>query len=265
MFPGELLNDYFCLRQIMLKGMHITGIIPARYGSTRFPGKPLALLGDRTVIRWVYESAAASFDHIAVATDDERIAEEVALFGGNCIMTRDDHPSGTDRCLEAIEYLEKNFSIRSDIVVNVQGDEPMIQNREINQLISCFEDEEAEIATLVHEMGPHDNPSDTGTVKVVVDQKQRALYFSRSVIPFLRDPDHGHPYLRHIGLYGFRRKTLETICNFERSQLEKAESLEQLRWLENGISIHTRKVHHTGHGIDTPEDLEKVKQLLGLQ
>lgn len=254
----------------MLNNQRITGIIPARYASTRFPGKPLAMLGEKPMVQWVYEGCKDVFDQIAVATDDRRIAEAVEKFGGQCIMTSASHRTGTERCLEAVQKLARQ-GVVSDIVVNVQGDEPFIRKEQILELLDCFTEEEAKIGTLRREMAEDEDPDDPNTVKLVTDLTGRALYFSRSPVPFFRDRQKtaadtlgttAH-YLKHIGLYAFRANALEQICQLPPSPLEQAESLEQLRWMENGFVIHTRPTAYPSMGVDTPQDLEKLRAKLG--
>lgn len=243
-----------------MKKQRITGIIPARYASTRFPGKPLAMLGDKPMVQWVYEGSRDIFDHIAIATDDRRIADAVERFGGHCIMTSPDHGTGTERCLEAVQGLARQ-GIVSDIVVNIQGDEPFIRQEQIRELLDCFSDEAVEIGTLRRELSVEEDPEDPNIVKVVTDQSGRALYFSRFPIPFFRDGKKSATATctKHIGLYAFRTSTLEQICKLPPSPLEQAESLEQLRWMENGFAIHTRPTAYISMGVDTPEDLEKLR------
>ena len=246
----------------MLKHQIITGIIPARYASSRFPGKPLAMLGDKPMVQWVYEGCKDSFDRIAVATDDRRIADAVEQFGGRCIMTSPDHRTGTERCLEAVQQMDQLHGFQSDIVVNIQGDEPFIRPEQIRELLGCFESEGVEIGTLFRELSPAENPGDPNIVKVVSDHNGKALYFSRSPIPFFRDGKQPGPqhYMKHIGLYAFRKTTLEKICQLAPSALEQAESLEQLRWMENGFSIHTHPTAYISMGVDTPGDLERLRE-----
>ena len=248
----------------MLKKQRITGIIPARYASVRFPGKPLKILGGKPMVQWVYEGCADSFDHLTVATDDQRIADAVSNFGGNFLMTSASHRTGTERCLEAVQLLKKK-GISSDIVVNVQGDEPFIRTEQIEELLGCFDHEDAEIGTLYSILEPGEDPHDPNIVKVIADQAGRAIYFSRSPIPYFRNnaADKKGTYLKHIGLYGYRADTLEKICALPPSSLETAESLEQLRWLENGYHIFIRHTRYQSRGVDTPEDLERLRSQIG--
>ena len=246
--------------------MKIQAIIPARYASTRFPGKPLALLGGKEIIQHVYERAAEVFEEVWVATDDERIAAVVERFGGKCVMTSAAHKSGTDRCREAMH----NTGLHPDIVVNIQGDEPFVRPEQLRELYRCFEDESTQIATLVKPFTPEmglkalKNPN---SPKVVVGLQQQALYFSRSVIPYLRNvPEEQwlsrHTFYKHIGLYAYRAEMLDQITDLRQSPLELAESLEQLRWLEAGLNIRVGFTNHETIGIDTPEDLRKAEEFL---
>jgi 3-deoxy-manno-octulosonate cytidylyltransferase (CMP-KDO synthetase) len=242
--------------------MNILGIIPSRYASTRFPGKPLADIDGKTMIRRVYEQAikARSFSKIIVATDDLRILEHVESFGGNVMMTSGKHASGTDRCGEVNQTLPDDY----DIAVNIQGDEPFIQPGQLEKLITAFTDQEIQIATLAIRMKNEEDILNTNIVKVVfgkINEKgspASALYFSRSAIPCNRDEDPETVYYKHIGIYAFRTDTLEHIITLPQGRLEKAESLEQLRWLENGFKIHVVETDMDTTGIDTPEDLNKI-------
>lgn len=239
------------------------GIIPARYASTRFPGKPLAILGGKTVIERVYTQVADALDDAYVATDDTRIFDTVTGFGGKAVMTRTDHKSGTDRIEEAVEKIGGQW----DVVVNVQGDEPFIQRSQIDTLCHCFDDEDTQIATLgkpFDSMEAVDNPN---SPKIVTDLRGYALYFSRSVIPYVRGRDHdewlGHyPYLKHLGIYAYRREVLEAVTRLPQSPLELAESLEQLRWLQHGYKIKVGTTDVETIGIDTPDDLARAEAFL---
>ena len=241
-------------------------IIPARYSSSRFPGKPLVDIGGKTMIQRVYEQASKALPDVYVATDDQRIFEAVTAFGGKAIMTSDQHKSGTDRCYEAFTKLEEWF----DVVINVQGDEPFIQPEQIIALQKCFDEPETQIATLAKEITEKDgfdflnNPNNP---KLVVNSRNEAMYFSRSIIPFYRGSETvdwitRHTYLKHVGIYAYRADILHDLTLLEQSPLEIAESLEQLRWLENGYRIMVGFTDVETVGIDTPEDLEKVKGLL---
>ena len=246
--------------------MKFLGIIPARYASTRFPAKPLAMLGGKAVVQRVYEQVVASLDETYVATDDERIAETVRAFGGKVVMTSVHHKSGTDRCYEAYAKIGGGF----DIVVNIQGDEPFIQPSQLNALKECFGDPATQIATLVKPFPaetPYETLANPNSPKVVTDKEMNALYFSRSVIPYLRNVDkakwaQAHTYYKHIGLYAYRAEVLKRITTLPQSPLEIAESLEQLRWLENGYTIKVGITHAETIGIDTPEDLKRAEIFL---
>ncbi len=246
--------------------MKVVAIIPARYASTRFPAKPLAMLGGMTVIERVYRQVSAVVDHCIVATDDERILSCVESFAGRAIMTSKDHKSGTDRCYEAFT----KSGIEADIILNVQGDEPFITAEQINSLISCFNAAEVDIATLVKPFSADDDIAkleNPNSPKVVVDKRGRALYFSRSVIPYIRGEERQewlkhHKFYKHIGMYGFRTKALAAVTALPQSSLEIAESLEQLRWLENGYTIGVAETYIETIGIDTPDDLAAAEEYL---
>lgn len=246
--------------------MKFLGIIPARYASTRFPAKPLAILGGKPVIQQVYEQVTSVLPDAVVATDDERIAEVVRSFGGNVVMTSTEHRSGTDRCYEALTKTPGEF----DVVINIQGDEPFIQASQLQSVMDCFKDEETQIATLVKPFTPadgYDALENVNSPKVVINKNSQALYFSRSIIPFTRNKDRkewlaGHTYYKHIGLYAYRTEVLREITSLPQSSLELAESLEQLRWLENGYVIKVGLTQVETIGIDTPQDLEKAEEFL---
>ena len=243
--------------------MKLIGIIPARYASTRFPGKPLAILGGKTVIERVYEKVSSVLSDCYVATDDQRIADAVVAFGGRVVMTSADHKSGTDRIAEAIEKIGGDF----DVVVNVQGDEPFIHPEQIVTLCHCFDDPETQIATLGKPFESIEAAENPNSPKIVVDNRGFALYFSRSIIPYVRGVDRQewldhYPFLKHLGLYAYRREVLLAVTRLPQSSLEKAESLEQLRWLQNGYRIRVGITHQETVGIDTPEDLERAEKYL---
>lgn len=246
--------------------MKFLGIIPARYASTRFPAKPLALLGGKTVIQRVYEQVAGVLDDAYVATDDERIEAAVKAFGGKVVMTSVDHKSGTDRCYEACCKIGGGF----DVVVNIQGDEPFIQPSQLMAVKACFDDATTQIATLVKPFSSDDAFAaleNVNSPKVVLNTNMNALYFSRSIIPYQRNADKNdwlknHVYYKHIGLYAYRTEVLKEITSLPQSSLEVAESLEQLRWLENGYTIKVGISEVETIGIDTPEDLERAEQFL---
>jgi len=239
-------------------------LIPARFGSTRFPGKPLADLGGKTMIRRVYEQASKVLNTVYVATDDDRIAVEVKSWGGRVVMTSDQHQSGTDRCQEALQLASKIEGRTFEVVVNVQGDEPFIAPEMIELLCGCFDNAKTDIATLVKPITSNQMVFDPNKPKVVVNASDEAVYFSRSPIPYLRGVANDqwhivHTFFQHIGLYAYRAKVLNEITQLPQSSLELAESLEQLRWIENGYTIAVRQTEHESIGIDTPEDLENLR------
>jgi 3-deoxy-manno-octulosonate cytidylyltransferase (CMP-KDO synthetase) len=245
-------------------GYHLTGIIPARYASTRFPGKPLAEVAGKPMIQRVYEQASLILDVVFVATDDSRIYDSVIRFGGRAVMTSSSHRSGTDRCAEAVKKITDEKGISTDVVVNIQGDEPFIRPEQIELLISCFSDKTVEIATLIRRVSPGEDLANPNHPKVIIDTSGNAIYFSRSIIPFFRDAPINdwtkvHQYYKHLGLYAYRAGTLNKITALPGSLLEKAESLEQNRWLENGYRIRTALTEWESICIDTPEDLEKAE------
>jgi 3-deoxy-manno-octulosonate cytidylyltransferase (CMP-KDO synthetase) len=244
--------------------MNFLGIIPSRYASTRFPGKPLVDMDGKTMIQRVYEQALPAVDKLYVATDDERIAEAVQRFGGNVLLTSEKHNSGTDRCYEAYCKVGEG---EDTVVVNIQGDEPFIRSEQLELLKSCFSESDTQIATLVK---PFDKDGDfeqtlfnPNSPKVVLNSRNEAMYFSRSVIPYIRGRHHSqwlrtHTFYKHIGLYAYRADVLKEITTLPPSSLETAESLEQLRWLQNGYRIKTAITTLETIGIDTPADLEKA-------
>lgn len=260
----------FCIPIIFnlyYKDMKFIGIIPARYASTRFPAKPLAMLGGKPVIQRVYEQVNGVLDEAVVATDDQRIYDAVKAFGGKVVMTSTEHRSGTDRCYEA---LTKVGADKFDVVVNIQGDEPFIQPQQLYAVRDCFDDASVDIATLVKPFTSADGYKvleNANSPKVVVNKRMEALYFSRSIIPYMRGKDReewipNHTYYKHIGLYAYRANVLKEITSLPQGELEKVESLEQLRWLENGYKIKVGISQIETIGIDTPEDLQKAEKFL---
>lgn len=249
--------------------MNFIGIIPARFASTRFPGKPLVDMAGKPMIQRVYEQVQGLLDAVYVATDDKRIYDTVIDFGGKVVMTAETHQSGTDRCYEAyykIRSEQREVSSEQDIVINIQGDEPFIQAAQIEALKACFDDKNTQLATLVKAFTEEDgfdalfNPN---SPKVVLNQNSEAMYFSRSIIPYKRGAAHtewlkSHTYYKHIGLYAYRAEVLKEITALPQSPLELVESLEQLRWLENGYKIKVGITTQETIGIDTPEDMEKA-------
>jgi len=240
--------------------MKYVGIIPARFASSRFPGKPLTVIEGKTMIHRVYEQASKSkiLSEVIVATDDERIVKEVNRFGGQVMMTSSAHKSGTDRCAELIE---KEHSW--DVVLNIQGDEPYIQPEQIDLLCNCFQSTAVQIATLIKQINSTEELFNVNTPKVIFNSNKEALYFSRTPIPYCRDQekDHwlkSHTYYKHIGIYAYRSDVLKAISRLKPSSLELAESLEQLRWLENGYKVHVEITQLESIAIDSPEDLIKL-------
>ena len=243
--------------------MTFTAIIPARYASTRFPGKPLAVLGGKTVIQRVYEQVKSVLSDVYVATDDERIFSCVESFGGKAVMTRKDHQSGTDRIQEAVE----KTATQADVIIHVQGDEPCIQPSQIQTLMQLFDDPSTQIGTLGKLFESIEAVENPNSPKIVTDMKGFALYFSRSVIPYIRGKERQdwfseYPFLKHLGVYAYRREVLSEVTKLPQSSLEKAESLEQLRWLQNGYRIRVGMTDVETVGIDTPEDLQRTEEFL---
>ena len=243
--------------------MKFIGLIPARYASTRFPGKPLALLNGKPVIQHVYEQAAKVLDAVYVATDDERIYNKVLAFGGKAVMTSTEHHSGTDRIEEALEKVGGDF----DVVVNIQGDEPFIAQSQVETLCQCFVDKATQIATLGKPFECIEAAENPNSPKIVVDNRGYALYFSRSIIPFVRGTERQdwlskYPFLKHLGIYAYRTNVLKEITKLPQSSLELAESLEQLRWLQNGYRIKVGLTDVETVGIDTPDDLQRAEEFI---
>ena len=246
--------------------MKFVGIIPARYASTRFPGKPLADILGQPMIQRVYERASQVLDTVVVATDDQRIYDAVVQFGGRVVMTSENHKTGTDRCYEALTKLPETY----DVVINIQGDEPFIAIEQIEALKNCFVSDQIQLATLVKPFDANtsiDELENPNTPKVILSQAGEAICFSRSVIPYLRGVEKSqwaaaHTYYKHIGIYAYRTDILAQITKMTQTPIEKAESLEQLRWLENGLHIHVAITHSDNHSIDTPEDLQRVVALM---
>lgn len=249
--------------------MRCVAIIPARYASTRFPGKPLALLHHKPLIWHVYERVKQVIDNVYVATDDERIYDAVTVRGGKALMTIQPHKSGTDRCYEAYTLLDEEY----DVVLNIQGDEPFVCREQLEALIACFADPKTTIATLVKPFSTEaswEELASPNTPKVVVNKRMEALYFSRSVVPYLRGVDRRqwtsqHTFFQHIGMYAFKSEVLRELTQLPVSELESCESLEQLRWIENGYSIKVGITHYESIGIDTPDDLEHANSILAAE
>ena len=243
--------------------MKIVGIIPARYGSSRFPGKPLAMIKGKTMIQRVCEQAWKSkLDDVVVATDDISIADEVLKFGGKYVMTDPRHQSGTDRCCEALEILEEQY----DAVINIQGDEPFIDPQHINLLVDMISCDDTQLASLVKRIDDEEDLFGSNKVKVVMDKTGNALYFSRNPIPYMRNVAHEKwlqkgCFFQHLGIYAYKAATLRQIATMQPTALELAESLEQLRWLENGLAIRMAVVEADSLAIDSPADLAKAIEM----
>ena len=243
--------------------MKVIGIIPARYASSRFPGKPLVDLKGKSMIQRVYEGAKRStlLAEVIIATDDSRIYDEVVRFGGKVKMTSENHPSGTDRCGEVAKTIQD-----ADVVINIQGDEPLVDYRQLDTLIQAFENKNTQIATLGNKAVSMEDIMNSNRIKIVVDDKEEALYFSRSAIPnfanFKEDPLENYPFYRHIGLYAYRADVLQELVKLKPTTLEKVESLEQLRWLYYGYKIKIVETNIETPNIDVPEDVEKVLPFL---
>ncbi|MCX6301474.1 MAG: 3-deoxy-manno-octulosonate cytidylyltransferase [Bacteroidia bacterium] len=246
-----------------MKRYQFAGIVPARYASTRFPGKPLVMIGGKIMIQRVYEQASKSVDIVFVATDDKRIYDEVLKFGGQALMTSPQHQSGTDRCAEAVDKIAERTGKKIDIVINIQGDEPFIKPEQIDLLKSCFTDRKVEIATLIRKTESGEDIFNPNQPKVVLDSEGNAIYFSRAAIPFIRDYDLSdwskkHVFYKHIGMYAYKTDVLNKITKLPASSLEKAEALEQNRWLENGFRIRTAVTQWESISVDTPDDLVRA-------
>jgi 3-deoxy-D-manno-octulosonate cytidylyltransferase len=235
-------------------------VIPARYAATRFPAKLMQQLGDKTVILHTYENtvSAGLFDDVLVVTDSPVIFDEITSHGGNAIMSKKEHESGSDRIAEAIEHLDV------DVIINVQGDEPFMEKQSLAGLLRVFEDENVQVASLMHTIDNEEQINNPNIVKVVTDKQGFALLFSRSPIPYKRNTEASFKYFRHIGVYGYRKLALLRFVQWPVSSLENIEKLEQLRYLENGVRIKMVTTESSAIGIDTPEDLVAARQRLGL-
>lgn len=243
--------------------MKVLGVIPARYDSSRFPGKPLVKIGSKSMIQRVYEQAVKALCDVIVATDDERIIQEVESFGGKAVMTSVHHQSGTDRCYEASQIYSALSGKQLDAIINIQGDEPFIDPRSIDLLAQSIGTGSIEIATLVKQISQFEELISPNTPKVIFDTNRKAIYFSRVAIPYLRGKDiqqwlNLRTYYKHIGIYAFTAEALEKIHHMNQSSLEQAESLEQLRWIENGLSIHVMETKSETLAVDTPADLNNL-------
>ena len=248
----------------MHKAEQFLGIIPARYASTRLPGKPLALIGDKPMIQHVYENCRRTLSQLYVATDDARVFDAVSAFGGNVVMTSDKHRNGTERCEEAARLIRTREKIEFDVVINIQGDEPFLDIQQIEDIKNCFVSPDVQIATLIQKVNDVSSLFDENEAKVVINNNFEAVYFSRSPIPFVRNAEKNswtqrHVFYRHIGIYAYRVAVLSKLVKLQPAPLEKAESLEQLRWIENGYKIKCGLTQRKGTVcVDTPEDLKKA-------
>jgi 3-deoxy-manno-octulosonate cytidylyltransferase (CMP-KDO synthetase) len=250
--------------------MQFLGLIPARYSSSRFPGKPLADIDGKSMILRVYEQASACFKFVYVATDDDRIKNHVLEFGGKVVMTSAKHRSGTDRCAEAAKTLNDLEGICFDVIINIQGDEPFIQAEQLELICSCFNESDTEIASLVKKISNTDDLVNPNIPKVILNNKLEAIYFSRSIIPYIRNipPEQWlekHTFFKHIGLYAYRYETLLKLTELPPSSLEIAESLEQIRWIQNGFKIKIAETKTENLAIDTPQDLERAREYLRMR
>jgi 3-deoxy-manno-octulosonate cytidylyltransferase (CMP-KDO synthetase) len=243
--------------------MKILGIIPARYASTRFPGKPLVDIKGKSMIQRVYERSSCVIPHLIVATDDERIVQEVKRFNGNVVFTSNIHKTGTDRCEEAFRKYQNQIGINFDVIINIQGDEPFIQNEHLEKVIANFNRETTQISTLVKRITKNEDVFNENLPKVLVNIENMAIYFSRSPVPYIRDFDKSewhlkHTFFKHIGIYGYKADVLSEITKLKQSGLEIAESLEQNRWIENGYKIRVSETEKNNFSIDTQDDLKKL-------
>ncbi|MCF6269590.1 MAG: 3-deoxy-manno-octulosonate cytidylyltransferase [Melioribacteraceae bacterium] len=245
--------------------MNFLGIIPARYGSTRLEGKPLADICGKPMIQHVYERSAKVLENIYIATDDKRIEDVVLEFGGKVVMTSHHHNSGTNRCLEAYEIIQKKHETKFDVVINIQGDEPMLEPSQLLELMSCFDNSKTEIATLVTEVTDAEELNSKTNAFVIFDVNMKAIYFSRTPIPAVKGLDKSEwfgktDYYSHIGMYAYKPDTLEKVANLEQSKLELIEGLEQNRWIENGYPINVAITEFDSISVDTEKDLENIRK-----
>lgn len=247
--------------------MNFLGIIPSRFGSTRLEGKPLADICGKPMIQHVYERANKVIKEVYVATDNKRIEEVVKSFGGNVVMTSEHHNSGTNRCLEAYDLIQENSDTEYDVVINIQGDEPMLESNQVIELMNCFENPKTEIATLVTKVKEAEELNSKSSAFVIYDLNMRAIYFSRTVIPAVKELDKSEwfgktDFYKHIGMYAYRPNVLEEISSLPQSKLELIEGLEQNRWIENGYSIHVGITEFDSISVDTQQDLENIRKLI---
>lgn len=243
----------------------ILGVIPARYNSFRLPGKPLKLIGEKSMIQHVYEKACQSLQNVVVATDDKRILKCVESFKGNVVLTKNSHQNGTSRCLEALNNWSNKTKLEYDYVINIQGDEPLLHEDHLNKLIKCFDDSSTDFATVALEINSQNYPKKE-KVFLVKDVNDYALYFSRNIIPYqknyqIENAELKGKFYQHIGIYGYQKDTLKKFCSMNPSFLEKSENLEQLRWLENGGKIKVVVTNYLSHPVDTVDDLKNVRKI----
>lgn len=244
--------------------MNTLAIIPARYGSTRFPGKPLSNIAGKKMIQRVYEQTNKAIKNIVVATDDNRIFDEVKKFGGNAVITSKKHKTGTDRCVEALNLFSEQQKTKYNTIVNIQGDEPLINPEAIKTLVNLFKQPQIQIGTLVNKHKFTKELLNTNRVKVIIDKNKKAIYFSRTLIPFIRDDNTNKQinFYTHIGIYAFKANIIKSVSKLNRSMLEISENLEQNRWIENGYTIHTQQTDYQSIPVDTPEDIKIIEKIL---
>ncbi len=247
--------------------MNFLGIIPARFGSTRLEGKPLAKICGKPMIQHVYERSAKVLDNVYIATDDKRIEDVVLAFGGKVVMTSTHHNSGTNRCLEAFQIIQKEHEIEFDVVLNIQGDEPMLESNQVLELMSCFDNPKTEIATLITKVTDAEELNSKTNAFVICDVNMRAIYFSRTPIPAVKGLDKSEwfgkaDFYSHIGMYAYKPNTLEIVANLEQSKLELIEGLEQNRWIENGYPIQVAITEFDSISVDTQEDLDNIRKIM---
>ena len=247
--------------------MNFLGIIPARFASTRLEGKPLAIICGKPMIQHVYERVSTVLENVYVATDDSRIETVVKSFGGNVVMTSEKHNSGTNRTLEAYNVIQKSSKIKFDVVINIQGDEPMLESNQILELMSCFNNSKTKIATLITKVKEANELNSLTSAFVITDVNMRAIYFSRTPIPAVKGLEKSEwfgktDFYKHIGMYAYKPETLEIVAKLKQSNLELIEGLEQNRWIENGYPIHVAITEFDSISVDTAQDLEKIRKIM---
>jgi 3-deoxy-manno-octulosonate cytidylyltransferase (CMP-KDO synthetase) len=262
----SLVDQFINNNSFIMPTLNFLGIIPARYASTRFPGKPLTDIGGKSMIQRVYEQASKAMDSVVVATDDERIMSAVLAFGGKAEMTLPTHRSGTDRCMETVDLIAKKEGENFDVVINIQGDEPFIDPNQLKLLMGCFDTDTTQIATLIKKISQTEDIFNPNLPKVIYNKNKEAIYFSRSPIPYIRNEKEqdwlcAFPFYKHIGIYAYRTNVLREITKIRPSSLELAESLEQNRWIENGYRVKIEITDFETVAVDTPDDLERIKKM----